>query len=103
VFNKSLNKALHKTGIIFFGEINANHLVKNLLIFKEGEDKNNNLDKNNLEIKLNVLFDQFKQIVNESLINLHLVKNTTTSTTNGHLYTIVKNLNLETKFQVFRK
>jgi hypothetical protein len=46
-------------------------------------------------MKFNVLFAQFIQSVDESIINQ---KN---KTTNSHLNTIVKNLNLE--FQVFIK
>ena len=51
-----------------------------------------------LELKLNVLFEQFKQIVNESLINTQLMINPSDSTTT---YMFGTNSNLEVIFQVF--
>ena len=60
---------------------------------------------NQLDLRLNILFEQFKQIVNESLINLVVRTNTTSSQTNSsnqiRYYSIGKNANLEVKFQVF--
>lgn len=53
---------------------------------------------NQLELRLNVLFEQFKQIVNESLINTQIMINSSDSTTT---YMFGTNRNLEVIFQVF--
>lgn len=97
---------------LFFFYFKKNAQIEEIVTNNAKMSSNPNNEQ--LELRLNSLFEQFKQIVNESLINL--MRNYTTSTTSTTTtttstanssnqicyYSIAKNANLEVKFQVFR-